>query len=65
MALTARFRRDGGRIAVDLQGTADACCILLVGIASVTSVEGGSVEETDRGVLLRPQVGTTSLVVGL
>src|SRR5579871_3854077 len=64
-ALTARIRREGDRLHADVQSAASSWHLLLVGIPSVVSVEGGTAKPHAQGLLITPRAGVTSLTISL
>ena len=62
--LALQVRRSGRQLTADVRGAGE-WRLLLVGISSVEAAEGGTAEETERGVLIRPTAGANSLVVTL
>ncbi len=64
-ALTLTAGRSGPRIAVQAVGQAANWRVLLVGITQTASVEGGSSESAEHGLLVTPELGTHSLTIVL
>ncbi len=62
-ALTATVTRAGRQIAATVAGAATDWRLRLAGISSIESVEGGSAEDSARGVLVTPADGQTSLMI--
>ena len=63
-ALALQVRRSGRQITADVRGEGE-WRVLLVNVAGVEAVEGGTAEVTERGVLIRPTAGAASLVITL
>ncbi len=68
-ALTVTAQRSGGQIEVTAQGGEDGqpetWQVVLVGTASVASVEGGTFADGDGGALITPAQGTKRLLITL
>jgi alpha-D-xyloside xylohydrolase len=60
---TFEVRREGHTITVEKCGTCERFQLLLVGIPSVASVEGGTTENTHQGTLVKPADGVESLSI--
>jgi alpha-D-xyloside xylohydrolase len=60
---TFEVRREGRTINVERHGKSKAWQLLLVGIQSITSVEGGTVESNPQGVLVTPIPDTEALQI--
>lgn len=63
--VTFEVEREGNSISVDRQGRAASWQILLVGTHSLSSVDGGTIEGSTRGVLVKPSHGVESLTIHL
>jgi alpha-D-xyloside xylohydrolase len=59
--VTFEVRREEHTITVEKRGTCERFQLLLVGIQSVASVEGGTAESTQQGALVTPVDGTDGL----
>ena len=62
---TFEVKRTGNIITVNPRGTTQPWRLLLVGIDSVASVEGGGVENSSNGMLVTPTSATSSLLISL
>ena len=58
-------KREGRMITVERQGTSKRWQLLLVGIEAVASVEGGAIESSKKGVLVRPMYDADCLKISL
>lgn len=65
VAATFAVSREGRTLTVERQGTAKEWQLLLVGIESVASVEGGTAESSAQGVLIRPAGWAERLKIAL
>ena len=65
VALTLEVRRRGLRLEVEMRGDSDDWRLLLVNVPGVASVDGGTAEISERGVLVRPAGELSSLVITL
>jgi alpha-D-xyloside xylohydrolase len=64
-AMTVEVSREGQQVRVQVQGTSQSWSVLLRGVASVRSVEGGIAQTDALGTLLIPGKGARSLDVRL
>jgi alpha-D-xyloside xylohydrolase len=65
VAVTVEVSREGQRVCVRAQGASQSWSVLLRGVASVRSVEGGIAQEDALGTLLIPGKGVRTLDVRL
>ena len=65
VAMTVEVRREGDRIEVQVEGTSASWSVLLRGIESVQSVEGGAAQAEVLGTRLVPAEDVRRLVVHL
>ena len=63
-ALALEVTRQGQTITASVRGAGN-WRVLLVGISGVASADGGTMDESERGVVIRPTTGTSSLVITL
>ena len=63
-ALAVEVKRQGQTITANVRGEGD-WRVLLVGITGVKSVEGGTMEASEQGMLIRPTAGTATVVITL
>lgn len=64
-AFTARAARSGSTITVDTQGQAEGWTVLLRGVNSVASVQGGVADASAEGVRIIPAAGAAQVVIEL
>jgi alpha-D-xyloside xylohydrolase len=58
-------KREGHTITVERRGNLARWRVLLVGVGSIASVEGGAIESSPRGVLVAPRRGAENLIISL
>ncbi|MFC5701020.1 alpha-xylosidase [Cohnella faecalis] len=64
-AFTASASRSGSTVTIDTQGAADGWSVLLRGVTSATSVQGGTAETGAEGVRIIPSAGASRLIIAL
>jgi len=58
-------KREGHTITVERRGNLARWRVLLVGVGSIASVEGGTVESSPQGVIVAPRRNVESLIISL
>ena len=65
LAMTLEVNRKGQEIQIKTRGTSKSWKVLLRGVNSIQSIEGGKTKKDALGTLLIPEKGTNSLIVYL
>jgi alpha-D-xyloside xylohydrolase len=64
-AISLLAKRQGGQVHIEARGDSQTWNVLLAGIEQVGAVEGGVAEASERGLLVRPNSGSSSLTITL